>query len=148
MKARRPPRPDEYSHQRAVFNFAKIMSLNHPDFEMIVGSLNGIWIQGKNKWGIIKKLQAAGCFPVGYPDVFWPLYRKPYSGLYIELKRDEKSKVDADQIKWQNWLTRQRFFATISYKENDTKDILMRYYEGGMGTPAPEREGPIEISYL
>ena len=130
-------RPTEYDHQRAVFGWAEIISRRHPDFEMIVGSLNGIWIQGKNKWQIIKTLQAAGCFPVGYPDVFWPLYRKPYSGLYIELKRDRKSKVNPDQVKWQNWLTIQRFFATISWSENDTKDILMRYCNGGMTVKVP-----------
>ena len=114
------------------------MSLNHPEFEMIVGSLNGIWIpESKYKWGIIKKLQAAGCFPVGYPDVFWPLYRKPYSGLYIELKRDRESKIGPDQVKWQNWLTIQRFFATVSWSENDTKDILMRYFNGEMTVKVP-----------
>ena len=134
-------RPTEYDHQRAVFNFAEIMSRRHPEFTWIVGSLNGVWIQSKNKWGIISKLQKVGCFPVGYPDVFWPLYRKPYSGLYIELKRDRESKMDPDQVKWQRWLTLQRYFATVSSSENHTKDILMRYFDGEMGTPTPKREG-------
>lgn len=137
----KPRQPTEYDHQRAVFNFIEIMSRRHPEFEMIVGSLNGVWIQGKNKWQIIKKLQKAGCFPVGYPDVFWPLYRKPYSGLYVELKKDSKSKMGADQIKWQHWLVSQRFFATASSSENETKDILMRYFDGEMGVPTPKRGG-------
>lgn len=145
MKLRRPT---EYDHQRAVFNFIEIMSRQHPEFEWIVGSLNGIWIQGKSKWQIINTLKKVGCFPVGYPDVFWPLYRKPYSGLYIELKRDQKSKLDPDQVRWQRWLVEQRFFAAVSSSENETKDLLMRYFEGEMGTPAPKREGPLKISYL
>ena len=138
MKTRRPPRPDEYSHQRAVIGWAEIISRRHPEFEMIVGSLNGIWIPAsKYKYGIIKKLQKAGCFPVGYPDLFWPLYRKPYSGLYIEIKRARESEMGAEQIQWQRWLTKQRFFATRSNSENETKDILMRYFDVEMGTPTP-----------
>lgn len=139
---------DEYVHQRAIFNFTEIMSIRHPEFKMIVGSLNGIWLEGKNKWAIIKKLQKAGCFPVGYPDIHWPMHRKPYSGLYIELKRDLKSKMSAEQKEWKKWLTEQRFLATVSYSENETKDILMRYFEGGMRSPAPEREGPLADTYL
>ena len=140
-------RPSEYDHQRAVFNWAEIMTRRHHEFKWIVGSLNGVWIQGDKKWGIIKRLQKVGCFPVGYPDVLWPLYRKPYSGLYIELKKDAKGKLSLDQINWQNWLTSQRFFATVSSSENETKDILMRYFDGEMGTPTPEREGPLNIHY-
>lgn len=131
-KRRAPNLRDEYTHQRAVFNFIDITSIRHPEFKMIVGSLNGIWLEGENKHAVIRKLQKAGCFPVGYPDIHWPMYRNPYSGLYIELKRDRHSRVSAEQRGWQRWLTKQRFFATVSCSENETKDILMRYFEGGM----------------
>ena len=133
MGKRRAPKIDEYVHQRAIFNFTEIMSIRHPEFKMIVGSLNGIWIpESKYKYGIISKLQKAGCFPVGYPDIHWPMYRNPYSGLYIELKRDRNSRMSTEQKEWQNWLTKQRFFATVSCSEGETKDILMRYFEGEM----------------
>lgn len=130
MGKRRPPSPeDEYAHQRAVFNFITLMGIRYPEFKKIVGSLNGIWITGEQKWAIINKLQAAGCFNVGYPDLFWPLYRKPYSGLFIELKK-KGGRMDSEQIRWQKWLTEQRFYATTSDNENETKEILMRYFEG------------------
>lgn len=130
-KRRAPNLKEEYAHQRAVFGFAEVMSIRHPEFKRIVGSLNGMWLEGENKYAVISKLQKAGCFTVGYPDLFWPLYRNPYSGLYIELKRDN-GKLSAEQIEWLRWLTTQRFFATVSWSENETKDILMRYFNGEM----------------
>ena len=116
------PEPTEYDQQCSIFRFAEQMSTQYPELEMLVGSMNGVRLT----IGQAVKAKKAG-MKKGYPDILLPVKREPYSGLYIELKRDKKSKVSVEQLWWLEQLRKQGFYATVCYGEDEVKDLLIKY---------------------
>lgn len=51
----------------------------------------------------------------GFPDLFLPKARKGFYGLFIELKRDVKSKPTIEQMNWIAKLNAEGYFATVCY---------------------------------
>ena len=119
------PKPLEYQQQVNIFKFAEQMAAQYPELEMLVGSMNGVRLT----IGQAVKAKKAG-MKKGYPDILLPINRKPYSGLYIELKRDKKNKVSVEQVWWLERLRKQGFYATVCHGEDEAKDLLIKYLEG------------------
>lgn len=91
----------EYDHQKAVINWSLVKSGQYPELRLLNGSLNGVRLTigqaVKAKSGGMKK---------GYPDLFLPVPRGLYHGLFIELKpewRGIKKKVRPKPDKDQEW---------------------------------------------
>jgi hypothetical protein len=57
----------------------------------------------------------------GVPDIVIPIPRKPYHGLFLELKRDEKSLVSENQKKWIEKLIENGYLAVV--KSEDWQEI-------------------------
>lgn len=104
-KTKAPPVPTEYQEQVSVFKLAQIYCRRYPELRFLAGSLSGIRIS----IGLAVKCKRAGCLNPGQPDLFLPVRRSEYSGLYIELKRIAGGKIDPEQRVWEKFLTEQGF---------------------------------------
>lgn len=51
----------------------------------------------------------------GFPDLFVPLARRGYHGLFIELKRDITRKPTNEQLWWIEKLNAAGYYATVCY---------------------------------
>ena len=129
MRMNKLPEPSEFDQQCAVFRFAELMSNQYPVLKYLWASMNGIWIQGPNKWALIKKAQAAGCLKSGYPDIGLDVAMCGYHGLRIELKKTD-GKVSGAQENWIRFLIEQGYYAVPAWGEDHAKEILMRYVGG------------------
>lgn len=82
--AKTPPRLDplEEADQIAIFQWRRLMVPKYPELRWLHASLNGVPLSP----GLAAKMRALG-MTAGIADVFLPVARGGYSGLYIELKR-------------------------------------------------------------
>ena len=65
----------------------------------------------------------------GVPDIFLPVRNRTYNGLFIELKRTDKSKsrVSAEQLMWVSNLEAQGFRVEVCYGANVAKEVIKEY---------------------
>lgn len=64
----------------------------------------------------------------GFPDIFIPTARKDFHGLFIELKRDMKSRVSAEQTAWITYLNKQGYKALICYGAAEAINEIEKYF--------------------
>ena len=88
------PIPTEHEEQKALFLWAAMMEYHHPELRLMFAIPNG----GLRDKVVAAKLCAEGVKP-GVPDVFLPVARGEYHGLFIEMKRQDGGQVSDDQ-KW------------------------------------------------
>lgn len=65
----------------------------------------------------------------GFPDLFIPIAKKGYHGMFIELKRDIKCKPTEYQKQWIDYLNRQGYYAVICYGADDAIKQIGEYYD-------------------
>lgn len=86
------PLPTESEEQQQVFIWAEIQSGTVPSLRLMHHIPNG----GKRGKAEAGRFKAEGVKP-GVPDIFLPVARWGYHGLYIEMKRiGEKTRKDQD----------------------------------------------------
>ena len=83
--------PLEKDEQKAVV--AYLRAKNIP----VIASLNGVVVGGQNRFAAINSLKAQGMEP-GCPDLFIPVPRNGYHGMFIELKRVKGSVTSDEQL--------------------------------------------------
>lgn len=64
----------------------------------------------------------------GFPDIFIPTARQGFYGLFIELKRDRKSRVSAEQTAWITYLNKQGYKAMICYGATEAINEIEKYF--------------------
>lgn len=101
------PCPTEETEQICLFHWAQAQSGKYPELALMYHIPNG----GKRGKAEAARFKAAGV-KAGVPDICLPVKRSwhwrtipsdliaPYSGLYIELKRQRGGAVSAAQKKW------------------------------------------------
>lgn len=87
----RPWQPLEMDEQIAVFTWARLHE-HHPQLKLLHSSLSGV----KLNIGQAVKAKKAGMVQ-GIPDLFLPVPRDPYHGLYLELKRRQGGRLSEAQ---------------------------------------------------
>jgi hypothetical protein len=98
----------EYEHQVKIFAWADIKSIEMPELKLLNSSLSGVRLS----IGQATKAKRAG-MPKGYPDIFLPVPRGEYHGLFIELKRFKpRGYPSPDQDKWLRELAAQGYAAS------------------------------------
>lgn len=94
----------EADEQAALFRWSKMMKRYHPELALLNGSLNGVRLT----IGQAVKAKKQG-MKKGFPDIFLPVPRGDYYGLFIELKikpyRNHKHKIvypkiSGEQLWW------------------------------------------------
>ena len=117
----------EIGEQTALFMWAQINQDKYKELKWLFAIPNGSYrdkITGA-------RLKASGTKP-GLPDIFFPIKRSEWSGLWIELKRVKaKNKsagvVSSEQSKWIEFLKSQGFGAVVCYGWLEARDTIIKY---------------------
>jgi hypothetical protein len=114
--------PSEHDQQAHIFEYAELLSGQYPELRLLNGSLNGV----KLTIGQAVKAKKAG-MKRGYPDIFLPVPRGQYHGLFIELKRKHSGQVSKEQKAWLEKLSGQGYYATVCKGADKAKVVIIRY---------------------
>jgi len=112
----------EHSCQCAIFEWSKVMSVKHPELKYLSGSLNGVRLT----IGQAMKAKKVGMVK-GYPDIFLPVSKMGFHGLFIELKRKKGGKTSPAQYDWIDFLVGQGYHATVCYGKSDAIWEIRQY---------------------
>ena len=123
----------ESEHQQALFEWAKLASGGIPELKLMYHVPNG----GKRDHAEAARLNAEGVKP-GVPDVFLPVPRGGYHGLWIELKVDG-GKPSKEQRDWLEYLNGAGYCALLCYGWQTAQMEIEQY----MKLPEGEKHGKL-----
>ena len=92
------------------------------DLKLIFAIPNG----GKRNIREAARLKREGV-RAGVPDLFLPVARYKYNGLFIELKADSKGRLSDNQKKWIKLLSEQNYCCLVAYGFEQAKTIISSY---------------------
>lgn len=124
----------EHSEQRMVIDWAERKQIEYPELKWLHSSLNGIFIPAPPaiRARIINHMKAEG-MKKGIPDLFLPVARRDYHGLYIELKRSDGGRVREEQNEFLEFAASQGYYSQVCYGYDEAVETLEWYLN-------PERE--------
>ena len=112
---------NESEHQQALFAWAKLMQPQLPELALLHSIPNG----GKRNIREAARLKKEGAL-AGVSDVFLPVARGGYHGLYIELKV-KGGAVSQSQKWWIAETTKQGYLAKVCYGWVEASDVIEGY---------------------
>lgn len=118
----KPMHYEEYE-QMAVMRWADVKTAVHPELKLLFHIPNG----GKRNVREAAMLKAAGV-KAGVPDLFLPVARGPYHGLFIELKYGKNNATEKQKV-WIKDLNAQGYKATICYGFEEAIQCLEDYID-------------------
>ena len=115
----------ESAHQQQVIEWARMASRSakYPMLEMLHCSLNGVKLS-KSQAGIAK---GQGMLS-GVPDLFLPVPRGKYHGLYIEMKHSTNTLTD-NQKKFLQNAANVGFAVSVCYSAQEAIKRIEDYYK-------------------
>lgn len=113
---------NEISEQQAVIEWCRWNTGRYPELRAIYHIPN----EGKRSRLNGAILKAAG-LRKGVPDLCLPCARGGYHALYIEMKKDSKSKPTKDQLEWIDLLYSLGNYATVCYSADDAINVIKGY---------------------
>ena len=123
-KALKAHDPLEFEHQHMIFQFASLMSNKYPELRLLNSSLNGVRLTP----GQAVKAKKAG-MKKGFPDIFLPVARSGFHGLFIELKRESHGVATQEQKKWLSELEKQGYRACICKGHAVAEKLILEYLD-------------------
>ena len=122
--------PLEHDEQRSLMTWVTLMSREIPELDMLFAIPNG----GHRNMLVAKKMKAEGVKP-GVPDLFLPVARQGFHGLFIEMKtvgnKPKTSKgmggVSELQMRWLTTLNFHGYRAVVCYGRDEAKKTLLDY---------------------
>jgi hypothetical protein len=118
----------EHDQQTALFQWAALNCGRLPELDLLFAIPN----ERRNKFEAFK-MKAEGV-KSGVPDVYLPVARGGYHGLWIELKtvydNGRKGSVRPEQRAWHAALREQGYYVDVSYKWDDAALVLYQYLCG------------------
>jgi len=115
--------PTEHQEQCALFEWAALAQGAHPELCMLFAVPNG----GKRDPIVAAKLKAEGV-KAGVPDVFLACPRGRWHGLFVELKRADRSNhATSAQRAWIEMLRRYGYSAVVAYGCVEAQQAIMSY---------------------
>ena len=114
----------EHDEQANLITWAAMHEHEHPGLEMLFAIPNG----GHRHIRVAAKMKAEGV-KAGVPDLFLPVPRGDYHGLFIEMKFG-KNKPTAHQRHWLEMLEWHGYKTAVCYWFLDARDVLIDYLEG------------------
>ena len=114
----------ESLEQQAVITYCAFQSWRLPNADRIFHIPNGGWRTITEA----KRFKSEGV-KKGVPDLFLPVPKSGYHGLFIEMKRpDGKNKPTTEQKDWQQFLTESGYKSIICYGYEDAVREIQQYY--------------------
>lgn len=114
--------PKEGEEQEALFQWAAYQLGTMPELELMHHIPNG----GSRNKIEAARLKAQGV-KSGVPDIFLPVARKGFHGLYIELKRKKSGVVSESQSKWLGALMEQGYMTAVCYGAEQAINVIKEY---------------------
>lgn len=117
----------EHAHQVALFAWAALTAPQYPELQLMFAIPNG----GKRDKITASNLKAEGV-KAGTPDIFLPVARGGFHGLFIELKRlgdakHKKGRASDDQKQTIIDLHAQGFGAMVCVGWEHARNMLLQY---------------------
>ena len=112
----------EHLEQAALFEWAALMEGRLPHIERMFAVPNG----GKRNISVARKMKAEGLKP-GVPDIFLPVARGGYHGLFIEMKYRTNKPSDL-QVKWLDYLASAGYCTAVCWGCDDAIETIQDYY--------------------
>ena len=105
----------------------------YPGIQHMFAIPNGAYLQGDKRrramqWAKLKRQGAKE----GVSDIFLPVARNGYHGLWIELKstREYRPRVSDDQRNWISSMNGEGYLAVVSYGFDEAVAVIRDYYSG------------------
>lgn len=115
--------PLEHDKQAALFAWADAAQGEHPELAMLFAIPNG----GARHPAVAAQLKAEGV-KAGVPDVFLACARGRWHGLFVELKRADRSNhATSAQRAWMEMLRRYGYSAIVCYGAQEAISTIMAY---------------------
>ena len=127
--------PKEGEEQARLFSWAGMVSHRYPELRLMFHVPNG----GARNKTEAARFKAEGV-KAGVPDIFLPVPRYEYHGLFIELKRLDGGRVSPEQKAWLEDLNSKGYKAVIAYGWEDASQRILDYLaerEEPMCAPGP-----------
>ena len=117
--------PTEHDEQVALIAACEATYSRHPELRLLFAIPNG----GQRNKATAGRLKAEGV-RAGVPDLFLPIARGGYHGLFIELKRAHRSnhQTPAQRV-WMELLMAQGYHCVVAYGAAAALESIMNYLE-------------------
>jgi VRR-NUC domain len=134
---------NEHSHQCALMQWIVFNRKDWPDLDLIFAIPNG----GGRTMSVAASLKAEGV-KAGVPDLFLPVPRGIYAGLWIEMKRPGVAKHahggrSEKQVEWHKRLIKLRYAVIVAYGYKSAILGITKYYLGLLQMPADGDSLPV-----
>ena len=114
--------PSEAEEQKIIFRWAEYLKGRCPELSLLFAVPNG----GTRNQIEAHNLKLQGV-KSGVPDMFLPVSRGAYHGLFIELKRKKGGVVSDAQKQWIADLEKQGYMATVAHGSEEAIKIITNY---------------------
>ncbi len=120
MKTEKPL--TEAQEQKLFFKWARANQIKFPELQLIFSTLNGVRLAPRLR----KEMKEQGN-RAGVPDVFLPVSRNGWHGLFIELKRIKGGRLSNDQKNFLSLLVGQNYFAIVCRGHKEAIKAVKEY---------------------
>ncbi len=114
----------EEAEQAALFEWAAYETAQYPELAFMFHIPNG----GKRDVVTAANLKRMGVKP-GVPDIFLPVTRGPYAGLFIEMKHG-KNQLTREQRAYLDALAAEGYDVAVCYSFQEAVTAVTRYLRG------------------
>ena len=122
-KVKRNYTPLEDQEQEAFIQWCTFQASTYKGLDLIYAIPNG----GSRNQIEAAKLKRTGV-KAGVPDLFLPVARKGYHGLYIEMKRKEGGRLSEFQKEWLAKLSEQGYAIAVCHGLDEAIKVVEEYY--------------------
>ena len=114
--------PTEAEEQATLFSWAAMNSGKRPELRLLFHIPNG----GMRSKSEAARFKAEGVKP-GVPDLFLPVARGPWHGLFIELKRQKGGRISEAQSKWIDALLKAGYLTVVACGWHEAAEYIEEY---------------------
>lgn len=113
----------ESNEQISLFEWCEYSLGKYPELQLLFHVPNG----GYRSTATAGRMKAEGV-KAGVPDLFLPVARQGYHGLFIEMKAG-RNKPTAYQTQWLENLSNQGYLAVVCYGWEEAAKVLTEYLD-------------------
>lgn len=119
------PRISEHQEQVCLFQWAEIQKEKYPELEWMFAIPNG-GSRNKREGALLK----AEGVKAGVSDIFLPVARCGFHGLFLEMKKEQQGIASKLQIDFQKFSLEQGYLAVVCHGARKASLILDAYMQG------------------
>jgi hypothetical protein len=124
MKNQITKTPTEGEEQATLFHWCEMVKGKYPELQLLFHIPNG----GERRKSEAARMKAEGV-KAGVPDLFLPVARVTYHGLFIEMKRRKGGRVSDEQREWIGNLLANGYAVEVCRGWEEAKDAIENYLD-------------------